>query len=409
MDNLGIIDNNSGSSSSSGSGSRKHNHSSRCLFDLTDEDFDSMRLKGDVLADDLLIQYPNQPEVQERLLADAILMRININEAKSESKKAVAKSVVDALSMEDALRMERIRHLFSKYFPFTGLILLCGSLPAAYSAAKGAETLKCTGRMYKEPKKRIMETTLFLHHIFEHTYLNSNNEREYNTFLREHPGFRAILQVRLLHARVRSHVSKLPKNIYDENVNGVPVNQEDLLGTLTTFSFVVLLGLERLGFKITTEQKEDYSFFWNQVGKWMGCQCIANSLSEEESVCWKIRNRHNQPSRYSQKMVRVLFEKMAPPNSTEKYVSNTRISLSTMCWMLDSDLASRLDLEFSRSSYLKWKLCIYVFKAYALFSFCYQQMFGCPMINMGSLLGELSKKALKDMNIKQPFVFSVAY
>ena len=363
------------------------NRSENICSSLSDDDLDSMRRMGDDLADDILSKFPNQPSMQERVLMDSILTQ--------QGREAF-------LSMEAAIRMERIRHLFSKYFPFTGLILLCGSLPAAYSAAKGAETLKCTGRMYKEPQKRIMETTLFLHYIFENSYLNLND-----ALLRDHPGFRAVIQVRLLHARVRRHVKALPKSTYDADINGVPVNQEDMLGTLTTFSFVVLLGLERLGFRLTTQERDDYSFFWSQIGSWMGCRYALKNLNEEEFICWKIRKRHNKPSEYSKEMVRVLFEKMAPPKSRKETIDRARVSLSTFCWMLDNDLASMLELEYSRLSHVKWTLCIYIFQAYRMVSYFYEQVFGRPIIDLGSLLGKISKDSLHKMDVRKPFMFSI--
>lgn len=51
---------------------------------------------------------------------------------------------------------------------------------------------------------------------------------------------------------------------------GVPVNQEDLAFTLLTFSYLIPRGLEKIGGKISLEEKEAFLHLWRVVGHIMG-------------------------------------------------------------------------------------------------------------------------------------------
>src|SRR5262249_47332570 len=48
--------------------------------------------------------------------------------------------------------------------------------------------------------------------------------------------------------------------------NEVPLSQEDLLGTLMTFSEVVIQGLKKMGVRLSTEDQEAYLRHWCCVG-----------------------------------------------------------------------------------------------------------------------------------------------
>ena len=107
-------------------------------------------------------------------------------------------------------------------------------------------------------------------------------------------------------------------------------------------------------------------------------------------------------------MVRQLFEKMAPPNSGDTAVSRVRVSLSTVCWMLDEDLAGALDLEYSRMNFLKWKIYLYIFKIYLFASSCYKKFMGNHLFDMRNILGNISKQGLKSLGSnKQPYTFTI--
>lgn len=51
---------------------------------------------------------------------------------------------------------------------------------------------------------------------------------------------------------------------------GQPVNQEDMAGTLSSFSASVLHGLEWLGIKGSDEECQGYQHLWKYVGYYLG-------------------------------------------------------------------------------------------------------------------------------------------
>jgi hypothetical protein len=92
-----------------------------------------------------------------------------------------------------------------------------------------------------------------------------------------HPGtkgFDAVRGVRLFHAAVRRLILSDPTMHWDEEELGKPVNQEDLLGTLTVFSLVVIDALETMGVDVTSEngqaERDAYIHFWLVVGYLLG-------------------------------------------------------------------------------------------------------------------------------------------
>ncbi|SPO26586.1 uncharacterized protein UTRI_04175 [Ustilago trichophora] len=96
-------------------------------------------------------------------------------------------------------------------------------------------------------------------------------------------GWQSAVRVRLLHANVRRRVLKLArrqsndildsnKTVYDLEKNGVPINQEDMLGTLCAFSSAPLAMLQRIGITPTAQERKDYIALWRHVGFYMGIE-----------------------------------------------------------------------------------------------------------------------------------------
>jgi hypothetical protein len=104
--------------------------------------------------------------------------------------------------------------------------LFCASLPECYAVAKGAHVLVFTARMSKHPFRRIVETAQFVIDV-----MSPDGLGEYGM------GLRTAQKIRLMHAAIRH----LCKTQADWNPDcGEPINQEDLAGTLMTFSTVAL-------------------------------------------------------------------------------------------------------------------------------------------------------------------------
>ena len=358
------------------------NYVSLSFSKALDMDYDALRQVGDPVADEILETIPQALQQQEL------------------SKRILSTSTFD---VQTAKQLDGIRSFFGKMMPFSGLVLLCGSLPAAYSAAKGATILRCTGRLQKEPRLRIMETSFFLSEIFEHPYLENNQPVD----LKLHSGFQAVVKVRLLHARVRQHVMKATS--YNCQEMGIPINQEDMMGTLTVFSYVLLLGLSRLGIKTSAQERESYATFWNIIGNWMGVQHSFQSLHEQEKVCQQIFERQCTPDLQSKLLVQNLFKKVIPPQLSELKKRKLSRAFSTLTHMLDKELALRLELECSVYHIITWKISIWMFQLILLVDSLLLFCFGISLRQRtGKTMRLVAKKVMNKSGVDSPFEFRLA-
>src|SRR5262249_45354495 len=79
---------------------------------------------------------------------------------------------------------------------------------------------------------------------------------------------------------------------------GLPVNQEDLFGTLMTFTQVVFESLARMGMAASEEQAASYLHRWCVVGHLLGLRADLLPLTVEDArtITLAIRRRQNAPS-----------------------------------------------------------------------------------------------------------------
>lgn len=86
-------------------------------------------------------------------------------------------------------------------------------------------------------------------------------------------GWLSAIRVRFIHASVRRRLSKGSlSSSYDISTAGVPINQEDLLATLCSFSIAPLWSLQRMGLTPTQQERQDYIALWRHVGFYMGIE-----------------------------------------------------------------------------------------------------------------------------------------
>ncbi len=167
----------------------------------------------------------------------------------------------------DAELVERGQQFFRRWGPQLGMALWMASLPADYACAKGAEPLVRTARLTGKPKRRYVETGQMI--------INAMTPGALETGA---PGYETIRHVRLMHAAVRHllrHGQDLrtpagdPIEAWDDAL-GVPLNQEDLLGCLFSFSVVGIDSLRRSGVRVTDSEAEAYIHTWSLVGHQLG-------------------------------------------------------------------------------------------------------------------------------------------
>jgi len=143
-----------------------------------------------------------------------------------------------------------------------GMLLFYKSLPECYTGAKGAEVLLHSNRLNEKTgsmdsfARRLAETGKFIYLAMMPGALAPDGK-----------GIVAAQKVRLIHAVIRFYIKK---HAWDESRFDQPINQEDLAGTLMSFSALVLEGLDTLGTKLTVVEKEAYMHCWRVVGHIMG-------------------------------------------------------------------------------------------------------------------------------------------
>ncbi|WP_258104290.1 oxygenase MpaB family protein [Marinoscillum sp. MHG1-6] len=159
------------------------------------------------------------------------------------------------------------QEVFSLYGPEVFMLLNLKSLPMCYTCAKGAKVLYDTGRLMEHGGKidplvrRLMETAQMVVDVLQPDGLKPKGK-----------GIVTMQKVRLIHASIRYFIKNErfnPKG-WDVSEFGEPINQEDLAGTLMSFSPIILSGLKQLGIKLSQEQIDGYSHCWKVIGYQMG-------------------------------------------------------------------------------------------------------------------------------------------
>jgi hypothetical protein len=85
-------------------------------------------------------------------------------------------------------------------------------------------------------------------------------------------GIITVKKVRLYHAAIRYFLLNKKYNPvgWDIEMYGEPINQEEMAGTLMSFSALTLNGLDQLGVELTDIEKDAYMHCWSIVGHFIG-------------------------------------------------------------------------------------------------------------------------------------------
>jgi hypothetical protein len=232
-----------------------------------------------------------------------------------ERVPAIAEFLATARALPDwadEARMARGQAYFGDWalHQFTALYL--ASLPSAYAAARGVHVLWLTARLERDPERRLNETAQFLMDV---TAPGSFG-----------PGGAAIdriLHVRLMHAAVRwlidhdtgvarpadADPAVLPDRPTWAASWGRPANQEDLAGTLLTFTTVVLDAFVHSGVESSAAGAEDFFHLWTVIGHVLGIHdaLIPRDLAEARLLQDAIFGRQQQASAVGADMTATLL------------------------------------------------------------------------------------------------------
>ncbi|TYK53169.1 oxygenase MpaB family protein [Actinomadura decatromicini] len=222
----------------------------------TDAYLDSLRLKGDELADatvDALFTSGEVPRFNT-------LMRwfTTSGQELPAGLPAAGRDYLEATARPpewvDWGMMEQARQFFIDNDVHISTALSFASMPACYMIPHGARLLSATHSL-DYPARRMAETGQFTVYLMQPDAFEAGGR-----FLP------AAQKVRLLHATIRRHLRQ--DGHWPEPV---AICQEDMLGALMMFSIQVLDALHRLGVHITPGGADAYYYAWKVVGTILGC------------------------------------------------------------------------------------------------------------------------------------------
>lgn len=192
--------------------------------------------------------------------------------------------VANPLSRAEKEAQVRAFAISQKYLPEILHILGFYSLPYCYAAADGAQVLVRSQKIMGDPGRRLSDTADFVLNLLEA-----------NAFEPTDKGITSMVKTRLIHAASRAFI--LRKGEWKAEW-GLPVNQEDMAGTLLSFSLVVLRGLAKLGASIPQADKDAFIRYWNVIGLRLGLRegLLADSYTAALQLEGHIKKRHFKES-----------------------------------------------------------------------------------------------------------------
>ncbi|HEY0712378.1 MAG TPA: oxygenase MpaB family protein, partial [Polyangia bacterium] len=185
----------------------------------------------------------------------------------------------------DPVKMKRAQQLFERCGWAAALALFASSLPQCYACAEGAKILMHTEELRRNPQRRILETAQFVFDITATDAFGPNGR-----------GFRSATKVRILHALIRSLVRD-KVDIWNPR-SGEPISQFYLIGTLMTFSVVVVDGMRTMELQVDDADADAWVHLWNVVGYLMGISedLLPKDAREAESLLEAVREMSWAPS-----------------------------------------------------------------------------------------------------------------
>ena len=244
----------------------------------TEDPLLELRADGDPAADELLQEAVKQSgRTAAEILAGLRKPTADIPSWLHDLLDSWAQQGPDLPSWSDPALMAAGQRFFDDYDLAICSALFTASLPSAYAGAQGVVVLARVSQL-AEPgtvARRIAETGQMLLDITQLGALERGGA-----------GYRRIVRTRLLHAAVRAVLlgPDAPGGTWPA-ADGIPVNQQDLLATLATFTVMVFRALNRMGVVVSVAEQEAYLHLWTVVGELLGIR--------EATRMWKPQEAQN--------------------------------------------------------------------------------------------------------------------
>ena len=269
----------------------------------TDAQLDEARTKADPLADAAVSQFMQElREDDPARLFHRLVSELDVEvENQSPPIRAYLEAARTLPEWADQQLIEQGQQFFKTDLVHHFAMLFLASLPSAYAAAKGAHPLIITGQLTQQVRRRLNETAQFVMDI------NSAG-----SFAEGGIAISRIEHVRLMHAAVRWLIAHDPVGYTVDDADptvahdppiwaktwGVPINQEDLAGTMLTFTTVVFNGFDRCGVQYSASDRDAYFHLWRVTATMLGIEPElipddVESAQRLQHLIWKRQHREN--------------------------------------------------------------------------------------------------------------------
>jgi hypothetical protein len=176
-------------------------------------------------------------------------------------------------STRDVEFLEKGALFFEKNGPMITFALGVRSLLKQYAHTKAIEVLRLTTLLVKHVNRRILETMQFVLDVMSPDWVIKSEKGNFTLNL-HHPGLMSIKKLRLVHAmiryRLRNKMYDLSLGDYNIEELGFPINQEDMVFAVHTFSLEIIEGLRSMKIAVTDEEAENYFECWKIIGRGLG-------------------------------------------------------------------------------------------------------------------------------------------
>ena len=221
-----------------------------------------------------------------------------------EDVRAYMKAASRLPEWRDPTAVAGAEAFFLLYGLASATLLACASLPQCYVMKYGTEVLAYTKFLQVDPRRRVRETAQMVMDVMCPGGLTPGGR-----------GVRATMKVRVMHAIVRHMIEHDPgarPNPSEPALRakfGRPINQEDMVYTLMTFSYVVVEGFRTMGYGMTGAERDGYIHCWNVVGFLMGIreELLPARFADAEELFNAIQRRQHGRSDAGQKLTAALL------------------------------------------------------------------------------------------------------
>jgi hypothetical protein len=172
----------------------------------------------------------------------------------------------------DLDRVARAYEFFVDDGVHVAAVLSFAAMVNCYAQPRPSRVLALTHGL-NQPHRRLSETSQFVMNMMGCQAFGSGG-----TFVP------TIQKTRLIHAAVRHFITRSGR--WDVEADGVPVCQQDMVGSLLIFSVQVVDGMRRLGISVTEAEAEDYYYVWRVTGAMLGipAEALPETLAEARAL-----------------------------------------------------------------------------------------------------------------------------